>query len=351
VLSERELSAEFLEIISYYAMLDPDPEADTSHESAGGDYGGNLYDHCINSVRGRAARTMASLLYDDSTRIERLKPALESLASDQTVSVRTCALTAFISLLNSQPDLAVQLFCKACVNCEPICGTPPFERFVHYAIHTHYPQIRHMVYFALSSTNNDAVQSASRQIILAELGGVDVEEDADNVRRGRVEMRKTAAEVYAHNLKNADVSPRCSERLEQFFDDDDESVRAEVSECFWHLDGERLLELSAFIGKFIESKCFESDPDRFLRALEESNAELPHIICRAAERILQFLGEEGTHIAYHGASVAHSLATLVVRQYEQTTDAATKTRCLDLLDRMQQVGYYGVVEELTKIDR
>ena len=75
------------------------------------------------------------------------------------------------------------------------------------------------------------------------------------------------------------------------------------------------------------------------------------IICRAGERILEFLGEEGTHIAYHSSMVAQSISKLIVRQYEQSTDAETKKQCLDLIDQMERVGYLGIDAELNRIDR
>jgi hypothetical protein len=124
-----------------------------------------------------------------------------------------------------------------------------------------------------------------------------------------------------------------------------------VSSAFFDLSGERLLELQDMIARFIESPCFEVETDRLLHSLKESNVELPHIICRAAERILEFLGEEGAHIFHHGSMIAHDIATLIVRQYEQTTDDATRTRCLELIDRMERKGYLGIADELATVDR
>ena len=172
-----------------------------------------------------------------------------------------------------------------------------------------------------------------------------------NIRSGSETMRKAAADIYGRNLSHDVVADKCVERLEEFFSDEAESVRQEVSSAFFQVSGKRLLQLEEFIARFIESKCFENETDRLLHALEQSNVELPHIICRAAERFLDFLGEEGTHIAYRGSMVAHSISTLVVRQYEQTTDDAIKTHCLDLIDRMERVGYLGIGDQLNRIDR
>ena len=75
------------------------------------------------------------------------------------------------------------------------------------------------------------------------------------------------------------------------------------------------------------------------------------MICRAAERILEIIGDEGTSMAYRGAISAHSISTLIVRQYAQTTDPNLKRHCLSLIDRMERIGYMGISAEPEKIDR
>ncbi len=352
-LSDRQLPTRVLEIVAHYAMSDPDPKSDIWQPIADGTtyYGGDPYTHGINCVRGQAAEAFSTLLHDDNARFETLRPALEALSQDPIISVRTCAINSFLPMLNFAREKAVELFLKASDGSDAICATRPFDRFVHYAIYTHYEQLRDLLQFALNCDDVDAVENASRQMILAELGDVDVGADGANIRSGSETMRKAAAQVYAHNLSHEDVGDKCAEHLEGFFGDEAESVRQEVSSAFFRMSGERLLQLKGFIARFVESRCFENETDRLLRALEESNVELPQIICRAAERILEFLGEEGTHIAYHGSMIAHGISTLVVRQYEQTTDNAIKTRCLDLIDRMERVGYLGIGEELNRIDR
>ena len=341
VLSGRSLPSRILEIVSYYATSDPDPETDIWQTNANNGtryYSGDPYSHGINSVRGKAAQTIASLLYADQSRLDALRPSLESLSNDPVISVRTCAVEAFLPLLNFNRDLTVDLFLEACGRSEAICATEPFSDFIHYAIHTHYAQLREILQFALRSENTEAVENAAIQITLAELEDVDVGCDAANIRAGSETMRKAAANVYAGNLLHETVGDRCAERLQEFFDDEAESVREEVSGAFFNISGERLLQLKDFISRFIESKSFESGADDLLHALEESNVELPEIICRAADRI-------------HESVISYSMSTLVVRQYQQTTDDSVKTHCLDIIDRMEQVGFLGIGDELKKIDR
>ena len=117
-------------------------------------------------------------------------------------------------------------------------------------------------------------------------------------------MREAACHVYARNVCNPndpDAAALAVRFLPQYFNDECEEVRKHVANAFWHIDGERLLQLKELILKFIESRSFETDPDDILRALETSSAELPHVICRAAERILEIIGDKGTSMAHRGA--------------------------------------------------
>lgn len=58
LLSNRTLSDELLDIVSYYAMNDPDPESDIWKKE--NYYGGDPHNHGINCVRGQAARSRLS---------------------------------------------------------------------------------------------------------------------------------------------------------------------------------------------------------------------------------------------------------------------------------------------------
>ena len=122
----------------------------------------------------------------------------------------------------------------------------------------------------------------------------------------------------------------------------------QLCDTFFNIEDGRLLELEAFVGRFIESKSFETAPDRVLHALEKSRVQLPTIICRAADRVLEFaVNRERTD---HYSALRH-IAKLVVRQYEQTEDDGTKNLCLDLIDRMERIGHNGMAGELGKLDR
>lgn len=143
----------------------------------------------------------------------------------------------------------------------------------------------------------------------------------------------------------------CDRHVNRLFDDENESVRQNCSAAFWNMKGERLLQLESKIISFVESRSFTTEPQSLLMALNESRAELPKVVCRAAERVLEFIGEEGGNLANSEASSAYSLSTLVVRQYAQSTEGELERYCLDLIDQMERRGYMGIADELGKLDR
>ena len=354
VLSDRDLPVRTLDTISYYAIHDPNPSEDLWRRDAGDGsryYGGDPYVYGINSVRGQTASAIQSLLFSDNTRLTALLRAVVALCHDQVVSVRLCAVDALLPMLNFSRDLAVRLFVRACSGYREMWSTPPYESFLRYAVLSHYHRLRPVLQAALRCADEEAAKCSARQIALAELSDVDVGSDGEQVRTGSIPMRRAAAGIYARNVEQEVVGPVCLMRLEPFLDDEDESVRSEAATALAHVSGEWLRRGKDFLLRFIESKAFESDPHTVLRALEDSNLALPNVVCRAAERIVEFLGSAGTHIAGRGSMAAGSLATLVVRQYQQTAEHALKTRCLDLIDRMEEEGSFGIENELAKLER
>ncbi len=352
-LSSRNWSNQLLDILVFYATEDPDPESDV-WKSDGDEvnyYDGDPYSHGINTVRGQAARAIGSLLYDDGDRVSRLLPCIESLIIDPILSVRTCAIDTLAPILKHDRDRAVRLFLECCEDAEPIWSTIPFRRFVMYAVLTHYADLRPLLQRCLASSNSSTVKNAVTLMLHAELNKVDLGEDTKGFQTGSDAIREAASHVFAQNISNPIVGDRCAESLGTYFDDENESVRQNCSAAFWNMKGERLLQLESMISSFVESRSFETEPQSLLMALNESRAELPKVVCRSAERVLEFIGEEGGNLANSEASSAYSLSPLVVRQYAQSTEGELKRHCLDLIDQMERRGYMGIADELGKLDR
>lgn len=353
-LAQRPWPDDLLQIVAWYAKSDPDPEEELWQPDADGGepcYGGDPESHGINTVRGAAAEAIALLLFADMNRLPRLIGAIDSLVRDQSLAVRSSAIDTLLPLLNSDRDRAVSLFLKLAENASLIYGTNNFEEFIHYAAQTHYVRLRHLLLRALNSPNEKAVAAAGRQICLAAFRAEIAEEDANRVRTGSVQMRKAAAEVYGRNFKNPSLSSECSTYLRDLFHDADREVLDIAARCFWHVDGDSLLANEELVKEFVHSPAFNARSEDFLHALSDSVARLPDIVCRAAERMIEEIGAKGSDISLAASMSASTLATLVVRLYGQTEDEKVKTKCLDLIDRMEELSYYGIDRELAALER
>ncbi|MCH7727078.1 MAG: hypothetical protein IH991_11425 [Planctomycetes bacterium] len=353
-LAGRPWQNDILSIVSWYAANDPDPKSDKFNTKAGGrpsDDRGDPEFKGMNSVRGSAANAISSLMFADSLRIPKFDAAITSLVRDKSLAVRCCAIGTLFPILKHDRDKAVSLFSTLVQDVPEIVETDRFESFVHYAAPTHYAQLRPLLLNALKSHGEKAIAGAARRICVASFAIDKAREDAEQVMKGSIPMRKAAAEIYSANFKEQSLSSQCAEQLRQLFVDVDAGVRDECEICFADVAGELLVTHKQLVSDFIESPAYPKGSYHLLRSLNESVDELPDVICRAAERFINEAGTDGADISTSASLGANTLSTLVVRLYGQTTDEEVKSHCLDLIDRMEAMAYVGIDRELRAIDR
>ena len=257
---EHPLPGDLLDVVSHYAMHDPEPAHETwQTRDPGGSphYGGNLHGIGINTVRGRAADVIARLLFADRGRLPGLEAALLSLARDPSMAVRTCAIESLLALFNVDVDRSIELFLDLAEGTEAIHGIEVFEQFLHYAVHVRYGRVRPLLQSMLASGDERVVKTAARQTCLAGFDGGQAAEDAAAVRVGTDTMRAAAASIYATNLRVAAVVDECREHLPKFFADPVETVGEEAASCFQQLSGEDLRTHTSLVNIFLESPAFK----------------------------------------------------------------------------------------------
>ena len=98
-------------LLNIYAS-DADPEREEARtEAFTGDYlyGGDFLTAGLNSTRGQAALSAASLLFRSADHVDALMPTVDALTQDPTVAVRVCAAEAVTALLNHDAEKALDL--------------------------------------------------------------------------------------------------------------------------------------------------------------------------------------------------------------------------------------------------
>ena len=353
----EEVPPDIVAVVAFYATLDPDPSGDEWAElESGEDYRPDRAIAAgINSVRGVAADAITSLLFADPKRIEQLGDAIESLVRDPALAVRALAVRSLLTIHRDDEPRSIELFKILCSGADPILDTPYVEEYLHWAIYRSYESVRSILLEMLDSPEPSARQVAARQICLAALEDGESKHlaiaDAKQVGEGDTEMRAAAAEVYARNCGQPDVAEQCIANVPRFFDDPEERVRRAAGRCFSELKVERLSEHGDLIEAFSTSAAFAGEPSALLYRLDEINGRLPPSVCTLAERAVDAWGPEAADISTSLSAGGNLLSKLIVRFYVQRTEDAQKERALDAIDRMLEIGFLGIDDELRAADR
>lgn len=352
--ADRPLPEELLEIVAWYATEDPDPEQELWRTDAGNGqpyYGGDILMAGINSARGRAAETMATLVFREVDRAPIFSQALERMVEDPSIGVRSCVASTLTAMLNHDWDLAVELFERLCDTEDVLLGTREIENFLFYAARTHFGQLKPILERMLDSTDANVAAAGARQVCVASLDVEEAQPLAERCLSGTEAQREGAGEVYSVNLQTARYRSVCEDALARLFNDESEKVRSAASKCFFRLGEDQLGQYVNVIEAFVQSDAFVAEHGRLIHALEKTTAELPQESILAYERFLDVVGGDAADIRTGAAGYADDVVQILVRTYNQSRRPETQARCLDLFDRMAQLGIYGVGRTLEQYER
>ena len=345
---------DIIDTVAWYACNDPDPDKElwkTATASGQCYYGGKPHDAGINSTRGSIAGALAQLLFDKPERFERVRDAVHSVSHDRSIAVRACAIRPLLAVLNIDASTATAWFGDCVTVDQVLFEVHDVERFVQFAAYRDYAAIRPVVIAMLASQSEKAVKAAARQVCLSALNGGGAKDDANDVRTGTAQMRKAAAEVYSANIAHEVVGAECRRLLKPFLADPDEGVRAEAASAFHHVSGLSTETQADLLAGFLEASPGPKALEQVVRALEDSPVRMPDLVCRLAEQCVGALRDETGSITNADSMAARNLSKIVIRLYAQTDDMAIRGRCLTLIDEMLLCHFFGLTEELRKLDR
>ena len=297
------------------------------------------------------ADVVARLLFDRPDRLERLRGAVYSLSHDRSTAVRSCAIRALLAVLDVDPQTAISWFLD-CVSAEAaILETHDVERFIRFAGHGSYAAVQPVLDAMLKCTLPGAVEAGSRQTCLLALSLDAAGEDAQRILKGTAIMRKAAAEVYAANAADQNIGATCRRLLIPLFADPDNSVRAAAGTVFRDLASLATPDQAELLQVLLEASPGPAVLASAVHALEDSSVQLPDLVCRLAEACIEAYRAGAGDISSTDPMVARDLSKIVVRLYAQTEDPAIQARCLDLIDEMERHDFFGLSEELQRLER
>ena len=345
-LADEAIPDDIIAMLRSIAESAADPEADTWPVNHPSDPVNGPATQAINSARGAAARSAASLLFANRDRWEVLRPTVERFMADPVLAVRSVAVRCLLAVLDTHREAALAGFERLAEGADLILGSGHVERFIHYAVFRDYAAMRPTLLAMLGSTEAAAVRTAARQMTLAALSMDEAREDASLVLRAGKDARVGAATVYAQNVADATVGAECEEWLKVLFHDVNAEVRREAATCWNALEPDELARRGSLIGAFIASVGPDVDVGHLAHSLGQAREPLPAEVCDLAERAVAAYGSKGADVRRGEAATAHALAPLVLRLHEETDDPELRRRVLDVIDDMLRAGFMGMADRI-----
>jgi hypothetical protein len=314
-LATKPLPEEALDIIAWYATEDPNPEEELWRARA---TGRDILTAAINSVRGSAAEVMAKVIFVNGNRITYLLPTIERMVYDPSIAVRSCVAAVLTAVLRHDREMAVRLFGQLCDTEAILLKTHYIERFLFYALQTHFERLQPILERMLTSQESEVATVGGRQACLASLFVEEARPLADHCISGTEGKQMGAAEVCAANLRTASFRSVCEEALIALFNSPYEKVRSRTGTCFHGFEGEELGACEGLVETFVQSPAFASHYFHLIYALDQTTVKLPEVTCLVCERFLNTFGREAGDIRTGHAADADIVCRLITRVYSQT---------------------------------
>ncbi len=358
---KEPLPDDAVQMLNWLATEHPDPEKELWNENATGGTpysGGDIRNHGINTIRGRAAEAIGALIQRDSSYIERFRTTVEKLSGDKSTAVRACAASVLLVITNHDWEFALEQFTKLT---EPwsnlgeddrLLATPYVDHFVYCGLYEHFERVQGIVKRMLRSEllkiNEAGARLASLAVLLHHNEAKRLVEEA---LQGNPSQRLGVARVASANIGKSDCREWSEQQLLRLFNDSDSEVRQKSAMCFDNMKEQSLESYENLIDKFCDSAAYEENSSFIHYALKESSHRLPGITYVVCEKFLERFSDEARDIRTSRASGVTIVAKLILRTYHQYQQDEWASKYLDLIDQMCLERIGSISTDLDKYER
>lgn len=321
---------------------DDDPDRELALTPAGSGryyFGGDLLMAGLNSTRGAAARTIAHLLFEDSAHSARLAITIARLATDPILAVRAQAAEAVAALMNHRRETALKiahdLFSDAPLD---LFGSVTVGRLLTYALLREPDKFTPQLVRALAGEDSAAERAgytwafAFLQDLLDDPAPTDLTALSAPARRG-------AAAAFASDPSIAPL------QLIRLFSDQDPTVRKAAAHALRKANDLPPQIAEKIIAAFVDSTAYDEHLENLFIFLDDSVRLLPAVALLACERAVEIAGQELGDIRTARAATSNHIVNVVLRLYRQG-GKDTRSRCLNVIDRLSAAGAYGLEQAL-----
>lgn len=306
----------------------------------------------INTARGSLAEALGDLLvYDiDGQRTELVRPHLQELAGDPVLSVRSCVAHTIAASLRHARPAALVAFQQLIDASDVLLATDLVQRLMLYIGNVNPEVVDPVIQRMLTSADAEAREAGGQ---LAAFAGLewDRPELMAKALTADARVRKGTADVCAGQIDHTSNSELATASLMQLLNDEEEDVRRTAAEVAPRLRGHALTPFATLLDALIESSAYKYASPQLLLTLQYAPDKIDDLVLKAAQRFLAVYGGEAADIRTNAAGDARYISELVVRGLAQSRDRAHRAALLDVLDRLFELGVYGIGAAITDFER
>ncbi|WP_408995617.1 NACHT domain-containing protein [Streptomyces ipomoeae] len=315
--------------------------------------GRDLYTSGINSSRGSAAEVLGDLIiYDtDGSRTALVLPALDGMAEDPAITVRSCvAHLIHASMRHARPE-ALRAFTQLINTDDSLLATHTVVRLIAH-IGFGSPDVARPVIERMLHSNNFETRKSGGQLAALAAMQWSMPDLLDSVLSGGdVASRTGAANSCAQGLSSTADTVVTLRAFEQLINDPEHEVRQAIAEVASVVRGERLRPLRDPLTQLISSASFEDALPQLLISLEHAPDRVDYLALECARRFVEIHGQDAGDIRTRAAADARHVGELLIRAYAQATSISSRTQILDLLDQLLLIDAYGVANLVETAER
>ncbi|GIH62861.1 hypothetical protein [Microbispora siamensis] len=322
----------------------------SNREFAGGE---DLYTSGMNSARGSSAEILGDLLvYDvDGSRAALIVPVLDRMAADPSTAVRSCVAHVLHVAMRHDRPRALRAFSQLVDADDMLLATHTVGRLIAYLGYENpdlaKPVIERMVRSSVFETREVGGQLAALAAMQWEMPDLlDFVLASDDLA-----LRKGAAGACAHRLANTSDTVVARRGLEQFMQDGQGEVRKAAAEVAGALRGQRLRPYRDALRSLISSAAFSDALAQLLITLDRAPDRVDDLVLQCSRRFVEVFGVDSGDIRTGAAGDARHVGELLIRAYAQATSRNSRSAVLDLLDRMLEIGAYGIADIVRESER
>lgn len=305
--------------------------------------GRDLRQNGINTARGSLAEELGDLLVHDTDgeRTATVSPHLIALANDPALSVRSCVAHTIAACLRHARPTAYEAFDRLIDTDDILLASDLIGDLMIYIGNVDPSRIDPVIDRMLKSEDLEVKRAGGSMAAFAALQW-ERPQLMERALAGDIDVRTGAALVCSARVDRAANSELVLTTLRQFMHDDDDEIRKAVCRLTSHLRGHSLRPFASFLTDLIASPSYVHAIPQLLISLQEAPDKVDDLVDLAAHRFLDIYGSEIADIRTGAAGNARYISDLVVRGLAQTRDKKRISALLDVLDRLLELGVYGV---------